>query len=298
MKQFNLSQPIPAIFDEMRTVLAVHRSGSMAEAARVLGVTPSTVSRQVSRLREVLGFYPFVKSDGNWRLNPSLMNLIEAFENAEGMLANELRRLTQNEANPDAKREVKIAGPASIIAHVLIPQCPDLAENRPQVLPVFERRVNAEGLGLNDIVIAFHPPSAGRFKVRRCATFDYALYAPEGWEMGGGWITLIDKFAAAHIEEGQRIFGCAPSLKTDSFDQAARAMQILGLAGPLPRAVARNTPGLKELDVEDFAVTVDLFVIHHESRSDDPEIRATVDWIIRSLKKIGGGRIGTDDAIA
>ena len=284
MKQFDSSNPIPSIFEELRTVLVVHRSGSMAEAARELGVTPSTVSRQVSRLREVLGFYPFVKTDGSWRLNPSLLKLVDAFETAEAMLASELRCLNQDEAG--LKREVKIAGPASIISHILIPECADLAEKHPQVIPIFERRLNAEGLGLHDIVIAFRPPEAGRLKVQRCAAYNYALYSPETWEKGDGWITLIDKFAAAHNEDAQRFFGRAASLKTDSFDQSLRAMRLLGLAGPLPIPIARTVHGLKRLDATEMEVSLDLFVIHHESRSDDPDIRATVDWVIQNLKKM------------
>lgn len=286
MKHFDNSKPIPAIFDELRTVLVVHRSGSMAEAARALGVTPSTVSRQVSRLREVLGFYPFVKTDGNWHLNPSLLKLVEAFETAEGMLSNELRRL--HHADPGIKREVKIAGPASIISHVLIPECPALMEIHQQVVPVFERRVHAEGLGPHDIVIAFRPPEVGRFKVKRCAPFNFALYAPQGWKRGDGWLTLIDKYASAYMEERRQFFGAEPTLKTDSFDQALKAMMALNLASSLPEPVARSTPGLTRIDAREMEVSLDLFVIHHESRSNDPEIRATVDWIIHSLTKMGG----------
>lgn len=282
MKHFDTSKPMPAIFEDLRTVLVVHRSGSMAEAARTLGVTASTVSRQVSRLREVLGFYPFVKTDGNWRLNPALLKLVDAFETAEGMVASELRRLNQHD--PDLKREVKIAGPASILSHVLLPACADIMSDHPQVVPVFERRLNAEGLGLHDVVIAFQPPGAGRFKVRRCASFKYALFAPEGWQMGDGWITLIDKYAAAHTDDAERFFGRAPSLKTDSFDHAVRAMHRLNLAGPLPLAVARNVSGLKRLDTRELEVSQDLFVIHHESRSSDPDIRATVNWVVQCLE--------------
>lgn len=211
-----------------------------------------------------------------------LLKLVDAFETAEGLVASELRRL--NHQDPDLKREVKIAGPASIISHVLIPACPDIMRDHPQVVPVFERRLNAEGLGLHDVVIAFQPPGAGRFKIRRCAKFDYALYAPEGWEKGDGWITLIDKFAADHTADAERFFGRAPSLKTDSFDQAIRAMHRLNLAGALPLAVAQNAPGLKRLEARNLEVSRDLFVIHHESRSSDPDIRATVNWVMQCLE--------------
>lgn len=281
MKHTRHAQRMPSIYDELRTALVVHRTGSMANAARALGVTPSTVSRQIGRLRELLGFYPFVRTDGNWRLNPALIKLVEAFESAEGTLASELHRL--NQRDPDLKREIKIAGPASLLTHVLIPNQRALAAAHPSVVPVFERRVNADGLGPHDVVLAFQPPETGRLKVRRCGTLEYLLYATGSWKPGDGWVTLIDRYASQHYENLKAHFGSEATLKLDSFDQALKAIRELDLAGPLPHVLARNVQGVSPLDGDNYQVQHDVFLIHHESRSNDPDLRSTVDWILDSL---------------
>ena len=45
--------PCMETWDDLRILLAVHRSGTLSAAARELGVNQSTVSRRVARLTKV-----------------------------------------------------------------------------------------------------------------------------------------------------------------------------------------------------------------------------------------------------
>jgi len=272
------------LFDDLRVLLAVHRCGSMTRAAEEMETTTSTVSRQIARLREELGVSPFVKSDGGWLLNPRLTSLIEAFEHADGMIFSELTRMS--ESAPDQVRDIRIGALPSIISHVLVTAVDELWQSRPYLRPVFESRVYEAGLGMSDVALVFNPPESGRLKTRRCGSFRFALYAPRGWQRGDGWASLTDRYAAQYAEARRAYFGHEAALKADSFAQVIPAMHSLGLACVLPTVMAASDPGLEHIPGSGLDVTRDLHLIYHESRSDDADLRAVVDWILRNLASL------------
>lgn len=269
------------LFDDLRVLLAVHRCGSMTRAAEELETTTSTVSRQIARLREELGISPFVKSDGGWLLNPRLSALIEAFEHADGMIFSELSRVS--ESVPDEARDIRIGALPSIISHVLIPATRALWRDRAHLRPVFESRVYEVGLGMSDVALVFNLPEGGRIKTRRCCAFPFALYAPRGWKKGDGWASLTDRYAAQYAEDRRAFFGGDAILKADSFAQVVPAMRSLGLAAVLPTVMADNEPDLVHVPDSGLDVTRDLHLIYHESRSEDADLRAVVDWIVEQM---------------
>lgn len=269
------------LFDDLRVLLAVHRCGSMTRAAEELETTTSTVSRQIARLREELGISPFVKSDGGWLLNPRLSALIEAFEHADGMIFSELSRVS--ESVPDEARDIRIGALPSIISHVLIPATRALWRDRAHLRPVFESRVYEVGLGMSDVALVFNLPVGGRIKTRRCCAFPFALYAPRGWKKGDGWASLTDRYAAQYAEDRRAFFGGDAILKADSFAQVVPAMRSLGLAAVLPTVMADNEPDLVHVPDSGLDVTRDLHLIYHESRSEDADLRAVVDWIVEQM---------------
>ncbi|MGR3460935.1 MAG: LysR family transcriptional regulator [Roseovarius sp.] len=269
------------LFDDLRVLLAVHRCGSMTRAAEELETTTSTVSRQIARLREELGISPFVKSDGGWLLNPRLSSLIEAFEHADGMIFSELSRVS--ESGPDEARDIRIGALPSIISHVLVPAMKELWQERAHLRPVFESRVYEAGLGMSDVALVFNLPETGRLKTRRCGAFPFALYAPRGWKKGDGWASLTDRYAAQYAEARRAWFGSDAILKADSFTQVIPAMHSLGLAAVLPTVMAAGDPDLVHLPGSGLDVSRDLYLIYHESRSEDADLRAVVDWICRHL---------------
>jgi len=269
------------IYDDLRTVLTVQRCGSMTSAATEIGTTTSTVSRQIARLRETLGIYPFVKSDGEWQLNPALSDLVAAFEQADGMLESELARL--QEYQPTARRDVKIGAPPTVLSHILAPGMRDFVRQNRGLRPVLESRVLESGLGSTDISVVFHPPETGRVRVKRSGLLDFALFAPDGWREGDGWLSLGDRVAGPYIEARRHFFKSDPMVLVDSFPQAVRVMREMGLAGALPVILAADLPEFHPIGPRALDVSRDLYVIHHESRSTDPDIRATVDWVSAQL---------------
>ncbi len=272
------------LFDDLHVLLAVHRCGSMTRAAEELDTTTSTVSRQMARLRAELGIAPFVKSDGEWIVNPRLAALIETFEHADGMIFSELTRVI--ESAPDEARDIRIGALPAIISHLLVPALGTLWETHAHLRPIFETRVYEAGLGMSDVALVFTPPERGRLKTRRCGVFPFALYAPRGWRKGDGWASLTDRYAAQYAAARRAFFGREAALKADSFSQIIPAMQSLGLACVLPTVMAGDAPDLVHVPGSGLDVTLDLHLIYHESRSDDEDLRAVVSWILRHMSAL------------
>lgn len=272
------------LFDDLRVALAVHRCGSMTRAAVELDTTTSTVSRQISRLRETLGVSPFIKTEGDWLLNPRITALIETFEHADGAIASEIGRLIN--ADPDAPRDVRIGAIPSVIVQVLIPALGALRSVVPGLRPVFENRIQEVGLGMCDVALVYTLPEGGRIKTRRCGAIAFALYVPSGWRHGDGWVSLTDRYVARYAEAREAWFGSQATVKVDSFDQAVVAMNGLGLAGILPVVVGANAPGLVHLPGSGLDLSRDLHLIYHESRSEDADLRTVIDWICQQTARL------------
>lgn len=272
------------LFDDLRMVLAVHRCGSMTRAAAEFDTTTSTVSRQIARLRAALGVSPFIKTDGTWLLNPRVNALIEAFEQADGMIASEIGRLGLSD--PDAPREIRIGTLPSLISHALIPAVGKLQEQTPGLRPLFENRIHELGLGTSDIAVSFALPESGRIKARRCGQFAFALYAPRSWRHGQGWVSLTDRFASRYAPARKRWFGDDPMLKVEGFAQAVVAMRSLAMAGVLPVVVGDAEPDLVHIPDSGLDLSRDLYLIYHESRSEDADLRHVIDWICEQTAKL------------
>jgi DNA-binding transcriptional LysR family regulator len=272
------------LFDDLRVALAVHQCGSMTRAAVEMGTTTSTVSRQISRLRRELGVSPFIKTEGDWLLNPRIRALIEAFEQASGTISAEIGRLVSSDLG--APREVRIGALPSLISHVLVPALGDLPGVGPELRPIFENRIREVGLGMCDVVVGFSLPEGGRVKARRCGSFAFAVFAPRGWQRGQGWVSLTDRYAARYAEARRGWFGTDPTLKVESFDQAVDAMRALGLAGILPVVVGETEPDFVHVPRSRLDLTRDLFLFYHESRSEDRDLRSVIDWICRLTTRL------------
>lgn len=272
------------LFDDLRVALAVHRCGSMTRAAVELDTTTSTVSRQIARLRSALGVSPFIKTEGDWLLNPRIATLLDAFEHADGVIASEIGRLVT--ADLDAPREIRIGALPSLISHVLIPTIGELTRTTPGLRPVFENRVHEAGLGMSDVAIVFSLPEGGRIRARRCGRFAFALYAPKGWQHGQGWVSLTDRYAARYAGARRAWFGSDPAVKVESFAQAVGAMRALGLAGILPVVVGESKPDLVHVAGSGLDLSRDLHLIYHESRSGDADLRQVIDWICRQTARL------------
>jgi DNA-binding transcriptional LysR family regulator len=109
---------------DLVTLLAVHRTASITGAARELRVTPSQVSKAVSRLERHFGTRLLVREARGVAPTPAAHRMLPRI----AVAVQELQRLSgaREESEPDL--ELTIAGPSYVIGHVL----PALAEQLPR----------------------------------------------------------------------------------------------------------------------------------------------------------------------
>jgi len=108
---------------DLTTFLAVRRSGSVTGAARVLGVTPSQVSKAISRLETVLGVRLFSRGSRGVALSEQARAILPHIEAA----VTSLLLLGRNES--PSISELTVAAPSYLIAAFL----PAVASALPQL---------------------------------------------------------------------------------------------------------------------------------------------------------------------
>jgi DNA-binding transcriptional LysR family regulator len=119
-------------WNDLRYLLAVHRKGSLAGAARELKVTKATCSRRLAALEKALGVRLFERKPDGLALTPSGLDAIGAAEGVELTLRSlEQRLAAANEALP--RGTVRLTAPHWLAARLLIPALPDLAKQFPEL---------------------------------------------------------------------------------------------------------------------------------------------------------------------
>jgi DNA-binding transcriptional LysR family regulator len=169
------------VLPEMVTFVRVAELGSFSAAATQLGMTPSAVSRQVSRLEKELGVQLIRRTTRQLRLTEPG---IEAFEQCAQLVA--AAQATMQIAHQYVERpmgRVRLSAPKAFARHVLHPLILDFLARHPQVdvqLIVADRDIDPIREGVDLVVrLTQHPPEglAARKLMRvehiLCATPSY-----------------------------------------------------------------------------------------------------------------------------
>lgn len=165
-------------WDGLRYVLALGRSGSLAEAARGLAVDETTVARRIKALERAFGASLFRRENQGWR--PTELGL-EAIARAARIeaLADGIR--------PDARTPVaglvRVTGVPVLINRVVLPAVASLLAQNPALRLEFVAEPRNLSLARReaDIALRMALPEQDRSAIaRRLGKLDYAEYGPAG----------------------------------------------------------------------------------------------------------------------
>ena len=171
-------------WDDLRIVLAVSRTGTLAGAARMLLVDATTVGRRIASIEEVLGARLFDRLSSGYTPTDVGHRAIVRAETVES----EMHSL-RNEIEGTDKRiagRVRLTGLDAIFDHLIIPRLPRLLDLHPGLEITFSSNLDFVDLSRREADIALrsreaqHPASVGR-KLGRLAQ---AAYAATGFEPG------------------------------------------------------------------------------------------------------------------
>jgi DNA-binding transcriptional LysR family regulator len=270
-------------WSDLRYVLTVARAGTLAAAARRLGVNQTTVARRLAAAERALGARLFERRDGV--RHPTRAG--EAAIAQAARVEQEFLALERGVAGADAAPAgtVRVTAVPILANRLLIPALPGLLRRYPQLR--IELVAESRNLSLTrreaDIALRLARPEAGTALVRRIGRLDYAVYGPRRRAGDLAWITYEEgsshlpqaRFIAAQGEE------TAPLAVNDAegLVEAVRA----GLGKSLvPCFVGDRTPGLRRLG-RGVAFSRDIWLLVHRDLRAQARIAAVIDWLIELM---------------
>ncbi|EAR51013.1 transcriptional regulator, LysR family protein [Oceanicola granulosus HTCC2516] len=272
-------------WDDLRFVLAVAETGSVAAAARELAVNHATVLRRIAAFERRVGQAVFERTPHGYRLPPERFGLIEA---ARGVAAavEGVERLANGVSGPG--QPVRITSTDSLCVAVLPPICAALAAAG---VPVELRSSNRHlDLGRLHADIAVRPAERLPAELAgvEAGALGFALYAAgpevEGWLGAQG--ALARSRAAAWLADN----GAESDLRggADSF-LALRELAALGLGRTLlPCCLGAPDPRLVRVGTGGDAFAVPLWVATHPDLGDAARIRTARDRLADALRDAAG----------
>ena len=249
-------------WNDFKYVLAVHRSRSIVEAGRHLGVDETTVSRHLKRIDSKLPTRLFVRLDsGRWQATELGRRVIRHAEKVEREMAQLDESISR--ASIGLFGTVRITSVPGVVNKVLIPALKSFLSDNPNLN--IELIPESRDLSLTqreaDLAIRLARPKEGgyRVKARRIGVLQYAVYVASGTRKSSldslNWITYEDSYS--HLPQAKwlnkvgkntelRISG----LRVADSETALEAVAAgLGKAA-LPVCIARNDPRIKRIRVD------------------------------------------------
>lgn len=270
-------------WDDLRYLIAVHKTGSMSAAARLLDTNPATVSRRLARLGETLGCDLFIKTPDGWVANAAITDLIDSATNFEAEIATYLN--ANREADSPSSGNVTVGCPPSIMSYLLYPGLRAFTTTWPGISLVFNSQMFTEALGENDLILVPVRPTQGRLVVRYVGKMRLNVYAYPDSPRDGKWIGLIKQHETQQpMQKAREIMGGRdPDFRVETLAEVVTTVQSTRLPGLMPHIAAAREPGLARFDPESRDIESQLYLCFHETRRRDPLLRVVADWVASSF---------------
>jgi DNA-binding transcriptional LysR family regulator len=280
-------------WDDLRYVLAVATEGSLAGAARRLGVNHTTVLRRVGAFEERLGLRLFERLPTGYVLTGGGEELIATAQRID----DEVTALGRKLAGQDLRLSgtVRVTTTDTLMDAIL----PEILGRFRKAHPGIAIELAVSNLMFNlskrdaDVAIrpARDPPQT--LIGRRIASIAFAIYGSSDYfaahrshELADHlWIGPDDRLADTSVAQWMRaeLPDADIALRTDSLVAARNAARAgLGVAA-LPCYLGEATPGLVRLRAPIAAMETALWVLTHEDLRHQARIKAFTDFAAQAL---------------
>ncbi|MBT8154202.1 LysR family transcriptional regulator [Epibacterium ulvae] len=272
-------------------VLAVlSREGSLAGAARALGVNHATISRRLAALEADVGHSlvrRLARSTPLTEKGQDIATLALAME-AQTYKIDRLVNLAQDTVTGT----VRISAPPAFLSETFIPELTDIAEAHPdlQLNLMSDTQVASLDHGHADIAVRLVEPTSKQNITRKLGTITYSLYgapnyfdrAQDSWRFIGFDRGLTQTPQQTWLEDyaAGRVFQITSN---NIYTHIAAAEAGLGLA-LLPDRIAGQSKQLQRLPEPSPLSRTAWMVLHHDVAS-LPAVRLVADAILRSFQR-------------
>ncbi len=275
-------------WDHLRTFETVARLGSLTAASRSLGMSQSTVSRQLGRL-EAEADAPLLLRESPVRLTRKGLALLAA---VEPMVEAALAAQSALDDSPALRGQVSVTTVGEMIRWQLVDNLGRFYREYPELRLrlLAENQIASLAAGEADIALRFAKPRRGDLVVRRVYTISYGLFAAKSLELCHDlpWLGLAGSLANIP-EQGyaERAFvGRHPRLLVEDVEALGLAVEAgLGVA-VLPHGQAQRLRDVVEVEPDQVGARNlgpiprrDLWLVVHRSKRRLPGIRAVIQWL-------------------
>jgi DNA-binding transcriptional LysR family regulator len=273
-------------WSDLRYVLMVGRAGTLAAAARRLGVNQTTVARRLAAAEAALRARLFERKDG--MLHPTKAG--EATIVRAAQVEQEFLALDRGIGGADAVAAgtVRLTAVPILTNRLLIPALPGLFAQYPRLR--IEIVAEPRNLSLTrreaDIAVRLARPEAGTALARRVGRLDYAVYGPRRRSAGTlPWITYEEglghlpqaRWMAAAAQDGEP----APLLVNDA--EAIVHAVCAGIGKSLlPCFVGEREPRMRRLG-RGVVLSREIWLLVHRDLRPQARIAAVLDWLMELM---------------
>lgn len=282
-------------WDDLRILLAIADQGSVASAARQLGVNHTTVLRRMQAFEEAKKIRLFDRLPTGYVLTAEGEQLVAGARSIDDTVSALERRI----AGQDLKLEgvIRVTTTDTFMTSILPGPLARFGEEHPRIaieLALTNSRLN---LTKRDADVAIRPvrelppPLIGV----RAGDVGFAVYGERGYLenrpadplspdhswLGGDEMLVnspVAKWMRSHVPDAHVVF------RADSFVALFHAVRAgLGLAA-LPCCLGDADPALQRLEAPAVGLDVGLWVLTHQDLSKAARIRAFVDHMTRAIE--------------
>lgn len=284
-----------------RAFLMTAETGSLSAAARLMGLTQPTLSRQVAELETQLGVTLYERIGKRLALTDAGRGLLEHVR-AMGEAANAMVLAASGQAQAIEGR-VRISATDAYCAYIL----PELVERvRTEIPEVTIDLISSDSLSdlrkrEADIAIRFLRPDADELIGKLVHESSAHLYASKGWVKRRGRLNSPEEIASKEIVcfsepevfaeymRGAGVPASAPDFRLIS-DNAVVAWEMVkrGLGiGFMMREIADRTRGVVQLFPEAAPIDVPVWLVTHSELRTSRRIRAVFDVLAEAFGNLG-----------
>jgi DNA-binding transcriptional LysR family regulator len=288
---YNLQKCEPMDWNDLRYIVTIARAGTLAAAARRLGVNQTTVARRLAAAEAALGTRLFERIDG----------ALHATESGEAAVARaaqveqEVHALEHgiSGADADTAGPVRLTGVPMLVNRLLIPALPQLYARYPRLR--IELIAEARNASLTkreaDIALRLARPEGGSAVLaKRVGHLEYAVYGPRKRAADRlPWITYEE--GLSHLPQARWIAtathdGALVPLLVSDAEAIVHAIHAGLGKSLLPCFVADRDSRLRRLSGPKGVLARELWLLTHNELRHHARIAAVVAWLTELVETL------------
>lgn len=281
-------------WDELRYVLAVADAGSLAGAARKLGVNHTTVLRRIGAFEKQLGLRLFERLPSGYALTAGGEELINTARHIDDTVAALERKLAGQDLRLSGV--VRVTTTDTLMGSILPAMLAEFRTAHPGIQLEIALSNAMFNLSKRDADVAIRPAIDPPESLigRRVAKVAFAIYGSPRYLAkhrklnrltDHSWIGPDDSLASSSVAQWMRteLSGANVALRADSLLGVRQAAEAgLGLAA-LPCYLGDTSTGLIRVRAPIAAMETALWVLTHEDLRHSARIRAFTDFVAEAF---------------